>query len=85
MQERRRCPRRRVLKSGRVVRSGNGAAIECAIRNVSDAGACLQISVVHDLSTDFTLVTGDTRRAGRTVWRTKDRSGIAYTTKLPDG
>jgi hypothetical protein len=39
MQERRLCPRRRVFKSGSVVRSGNGAAIECAVRNVSDAGA----------------------------------------------
>jgi hypothetical protein len=79
MQERRLCPRRRVFKSGSVVRSGNGAAIECAVRNVSDAGACLQISVVYNLSTDFTFVMGEARRSSRVVWRTKDRSGIAYT------
>jgi hypothetical protein len=79
MQERRLCPRRRVFKSGSVVRSGNRAAIECAVRNVSDAGACLQISMVHDLSTDFTFEMGDARRSGRVVWRSKDRSGIAYT------
>jgi hypothetical protein len=79
MQERRLCPRRRVLKSGSVVRSGNRAAIECTVRNISDTGACLQISVVHDLSTDFTLEVGDARHSGRVVWRSKDRSGIAYT------
>jgi hypothetical protein len=78
MQERRLCPRRRVLKSGSVVRSGNRAAIECAVRNVSDSGACLQISVVHDLSTDFALDMGNAPRSSRVVWRSKDRSGIAY-------
>ena len=78
MQERRLCPRRRVFKSASVVRSGNRAAIECAVRNVSDAGACLQISVAHDLSTDFTLDMGDARRSSRVVWRSKDQSGIAY-------
>ena len=57
MQERRLCPRRRVLKSGLIVRrSGNGPTIECAVRNISDLGACLQISVAYDLSMDLTLV-----------------------------
>jgi PilZ domain len=79
MEERRLSPRRQTFKPGHIVRSGNGAVIECAVRNVSDGGACLQISVVHDLSTDFTLVTGDARRPGRVVWRTKDQSGIAFT------
>jgi hypothetical protein len=78
MQERRLYPRRRVLKSGRILRSGNRAGIECAICNVSDAGACLQISLVHDLSTDFALVMGDSSHSGRVVWRTRDRSGISY-------
>jgi hypothetical protein len=78
MQERRLCPRRRVFKSASVVRSGNRAAIECAVRNLSDAGACLEISVVHDLSTDFALVMGASSRSGRVVWRTRDRPGISY-------
>ena len=79
MQERRLSPRRRVLKSGLIVRSGNGPTIKCVVRNVSDMGACLQISVVYDLSGDLTLVMGSASRPSRVVWRTKDRSGIAYT------
>jgi hypothetical protein len=79
MLERRRCPRRQVLKSGLIVRrSGNGPTIECAIRNISDLGACLQISVAYDLSMDLILVMGGSRRSIRVVWRTKDRTGIAY-------
>ena len=79
MQERRLCPRRRVLMSGLIVRtSGNGPTIECAIRNISDLGACLQISVAYDLSMDLILVMGGSRRSIRVVWRTKDRTGIAY-------
>jgi hypothetical protein len=79
MQERRLCPRRRVLMSGLIVRrSGNGPTIECAIRNISDLGACLQISVAYDLSKDLILVMGGSRRSIRVVWRTKDRTGIAY-------
>jgi PilZ domain len=79
MQERRLCPRKRVLKSGLIVRSGNGPTIECAVRNVSDSGACLQISVAYDLSMDFAFFMGGSHRSGRVVWRSKDRSGIAYT------
>ena len=80
MLERRRCPRRQVLKSGLIVRrSGNGPTIECAIRNISDLGACLQISVAYDLSMDLILVMGDSRRPIRVVWRSNDRSGVAYT------
>jgi len=78
MQERRLYPRRQVLMTGRLLRSGNRAAIECAVRNLSDAGACLEISAVHDLSTDFALVMGASSRFGRVVWRTRDRSGISY-------
>jgi hypothetical protein len=80
MLERRRCSRRQVLKSGLIVRtSGNGPTIECVVRNISDLGACLQISVAYDLSMDLILVMGDSRHSIRVVWRTKDRSGVAYT------
>ena len=80
MLERGRCPRRQVLKSGLIVRrSGNGPTIECVVLNISDMGAGLQISIAYDLSMDLILVVGDLRRSIRVVWRSKDRSGVAYT------
>ena len=42
MEEHRRSPRQRVLKSGRIIYGGGSIVVDCTIRNLSETGARLQ-------------------------------------------
>jgi hypothetical protein len=79
MNERRNVPRPRVLKSGKIAVSEKAPKIECAIRNMTDNGACLQISTTFGIPTNFELLlSGGERRACQVVWRTDTRLGVSF-------
>jgi hypothetical protein len=81
MDEKRRAPRTRMLKSGKIALSEKAPKIECAIRNMSETGACLQISSTYGIPAYFDLLlSGSERRACHVVWRTDTRLGVAFRT-----
>jgi hypothetical protein len=60
MAERRAVSRGRTLKSGRIVFNDGRSAIDCAVRNLSDGGACLEVASLVGIPETFTLtVDGD--------------------------
>ena len=54
-QERRREPRQRVLKSGKIVFSGMNAVYDCVVRNRSAHGARLRVAAPEFVPSSFTL------------------------------
>jgi hypothetical protein len=79
MDDKRRAPRARVLKTGRIVLSEKAPKLECTIRNISDTGACLQISSTFGIPGDFDLMlSGTERRLCHVVWRTDTRLGVTF-------
>ena len=73
--DRRRSPRRRVLK-GVVVHLRKWPSLQCVVRNVSEGGACLEIR--DPLPDSFVLVLDDVPRTCRVVWRQASRVGVEF-------
>ena len=67
-----------MLKSAKILLSEKAPKIECAIRNISDYGACLQISTTYGIPPTFELVMEGFRRPCRVVWRTDTRMGVSF-------
>ena len=75
--ERRRWPRRKTLKNGRTLWS-NGDSSECIVRNLSEAGAQLELRGPIPNRFDL-LVEGDQcRRSCSVVWRRENRAGVRF-------
>jgi hypothetical protein len=75
--ERRAAMRARLLKGGKII-VGKGI-IPCTVRNISDIGACLQLSTTVGVPASFGFVMAESEaRACRVVWRTETRLGIHF-------
>jgi PilZ domain len=76
--EKRKTPRRRVLKGGRI--EFGGGAIECTVRNFSEAGAALDVPSLVGIPEQFSLAipTGNIRRLCVVIWRKEKRIGVAF-------
>jgi len=78
MEERRATPRRRVFKAGSI--EFDGASIDCTIRNLSAAGAALDIAnpvgIPHEVT--LNIVTCEARHRGYIVWRKERRVGFVF-------
>lgn len=82
MEERRKHPRSRVLKSGKIAISDKAPKIECTVRNLSEFGACLELpSGTFGIPTDFTLLLAGASHSCRVTWRTMQRLGLAFVDK----
>ena len=83
MEEHRRSPRQRVLKSGRIIYGGGSIVVDCTIRNLSETGARLQVptSVAIPDRFEFAEGTPGTRRAATVVWRKGALIGIRFAAK----
>jgi hypothetical protein len=79
MNEKRLSPRRRVLKSGWIIFSDKAAKLQCTVRNLSGAGACLEVSTTYGMPGNFGLMIDGARYSCRIVWRTETRLGVAFT------
>lgn len=79
MDEHRANPRQRVLKGGTISFNGD-AAISCTVRNLSVAGAALDVASPLGIPEHFTLVFEDhhTAKPCRVIWRKERRIGVAF-------
>jgi hypothetical protein len=75
-------PQRRVMARRRMLKTGSiefsETAIECTVRNVSEAGAALEVVSPLYIPDRFTLFiqSEQSRRTCRIVWRTGKRTGL---------
>lgn len=79
--ERRKEPRRRMLKAGRIVFGSLSRTYDCTLRNTSADGALLLVPDSVGVPETFLLyVESDgTRRPAEVVWRLDDRIGVRFT------
>ena len=78
MQEQRTIFRKRVLKNAQIVLSDRAPKLECAVRNISDAGACLQVSTTYGIPANFDVIIEGARRPCQSIWRTDTKIGITF-------
>ncbi len=77
MDDRRRYPRMRMLKSGKVLLGKH--ILPCAVRNVSEGGACLEMSSTFGLPKIFDLVIGEKPpRSCKVMWLNDARVGVEF-------
>ena len=79
MEEKRKVQRHRTLKAGSI--SFNRAAgIDCRVRNLSPAGALLEVASQVGIPDDFTLVIDidHVKQPCHVIWRTATRIGVEF-------
>ena len=79
MDERRKIQRLRALKGGTIT-FNRAAGIDCRVRNMSPAGACLEVASQLGIPDDFVLVVGydKTNRPCHVIWRSDMRLGVEF-------
>jgi hypothetical protein len=79
MDERRKIQRHRTLKAGSI-RFNRASGIDCRIRNLSPAGACLEVASQLGIPDEFTLVVehDHLRQKCYVIWRTSTRLGVEF-------
>ena len=79
MDERRTTRRRRELKSGTNI-FNQGAGISCSVRNLSSAGACLEVVSPLGIPDNFILLieSDQTKRWCQVAWRHEKRIGVHF-------
>ncbi len=79
MEERRNIQRHRTLKAGRIS-FNRAAAVDCRVRNLSPAGACLDVASQIGIPDDFVLVVevDHFREPCHVIWRTATRLGVEF-------
>jgi PilZ domain len=78
MIERRATPRQRVFKAGTIEFDGSG--VDCIVRNISPAGAALDVATMEGIPHEVTLsiATRNVRRHCYIVWRKERRIGVSF-------
>lgn len=73
-------PRRRVLKSAKIVFADGAMVVDCVIRNLSVGGARLEVPTTMAIPHNFTLLDTHTgRRYNATLaWRRGERMGVEF-------
>jgi hypothetical protein len=66
------------LKTAFIVVSSKQPKIECAVRNISDTGAALEVSTTFGIPSNFDLIIDGVRRHCQSVWRTETKIGIMF-------
>jgi hypothetical protein len=79
--ERRATQRRRILKGGSI--EFDGRTVECVLRNISPAGAALQVDLRICIPHEFKLTLPrseiyEIRQSCRVVWRKEALIGLAF-------
>ena len=78
VQEKRETYRKRVLKNAQIILSEKAPKLECAVRNLTQTGACLQVSTTYGIPVNFEVVVEGVRRPCRSVWRTDTKLGVTF-------
>lgn len=79
MEERRKVPRHRTLKAGSIAFNRAGS-IDCRVRNLSPAGACLEVASQVGIPDDFVLVIehDHVTQPCHVIWRIGARLGVEF-------
>src|SRR5664279_5107986 len=79
MDERRKAQRHRTLKAGSITFNRDGG-VDCRVRNMSPAGACLEVASQLGIPDDFTLVVeiDHVKAPCHVIWRTATRLGVTF-------
>ena len=79
MQEHRAHPRHRTLKAG-TIEFNRAGGISCMIRNLSETGACLEVTSPLGIPDDFKLVVEPEhlQRLCHVAWRKPNRIGVEF-------
>jgi hypothetical protein len=79
MEERRKAQRHRTLKAG-TINFNRAGGVECRVRNLSPAGACLEVANQIGIPNDFVLMveTDHMKAPCHVIWRTATRLGVAF-------
>lgn len=79
MTEQRKKPRLRTLKSGSIS-FDYASGIDCIIRNLSEAGACLEVDTPVGVPNAFTLIIKPEliKRQCQIAWRKARRIGVRF-------
>ncbi len=77
--------RRRVLKSAKIVFPGGDVVVDCVIRDLSAAGARLEVPATIGVPQEFTLIDTHANRhyMAKTAWRRGTSMGVEFR-DLPD-
>jgi hypothetical protein len=86
MQERRKLQRHRTLKAGSITFNRDGG-VDCRVRNLSPAGACLEVASQLEIPDDFVLVVeiDHVKAPCHVIWRTATRLGVEFNTQEQSG
>lgn len=79
MDEKRKLQRHRTLKAGHIAFNRAGT-IDCRVRNLSPAGACLEVASQLGIPDRFELLVDadHMHQPCHVIWRTATRMGVAF-------
>jgi hypothetical protein len=79
MDERRKVQRHRTLKAGTIALHGD-SGFDCRVRNLSPAGACLEVASQVGIPDDFVLMVevDHFKSPCHVIWRTATRLGVEF-------
>ena len=79
MDEKRKVQRHRTLKAGCII-FNRAAGIDCRVRNLSPAGACLEVASQVCIPDEFVLVidVDHLKQPCHVIWRTSTRMGVEF-------
>jgi PilZ domain len=73
-----RSPRKRTLKTGRIVFNNRNSTIDCTVRNLSKHGALLLLPHIVEIPDDFELHVDGVRHTAHVVWRSNGQLGVTW-------
>ena len=77
MDEHRKAKRMRMLKSGKILLGSH--AVPCTVRNLSDAGACLEVQTTVGIPSKFEFVMpSQPPRSCKVVWLGDTKMGVQF-------
>jgi PAS domain-containing protein len=87
VQDRRKVARSRTLREGKILLNDRRSVIDCVVRNLSEAGACLQVASVVGIPPNFDLQIDHEAisRPCRMIWHAQNRIGIEFRSRQADG
>jgi len=86
VQERRASHRSRTLRGGKILFNDRRSVLDCAVRNLSPEGACLQVESLVGVPAAFELLIDgeEAPRLCRLAWHSHDRAGVEFALRQPE-
>ena len=78
LESKRKHPRRPVSDRGKIIISRPFSMMDCVVLDMSEGGACLEVSAKAQLPRAFELVFAERRRACIVAWQKENRLGVSF-------